>query len=115
MRLKRTSKPVDAVATVERVFPADLKSAQGHFPGNPIIPGAVLLSETLNAIEADLGVALSTCEVRTAKFLQPVRPGARARIEFTRLAPDAIRFTCVVEERTVLTGVVGCAAPATPA
>jgi 3-hydroxymyristoyl/3-hydroxydecanoyl-(acyl carrier protein) dehydratase len=109
------SKPVDVVETVERQFERDLKSAQGHFPGNPIIPGAVLLSETLIAIEAVTGVPLAACHVRAAKFFRPVRPGARARIEFTRLAPDAIRFTCLVDEQTVLSGVVECAALATPA
>ncbi len=103
------------VTTVERFFPRGLPSAEGHFPGNPIIPGAVLLSETLNAIEADLGMTLSPCQIRKAKFFHPVRPGDRMQIEFSRLAPDAIRFTCVVEERTVLTGVMGCVALATPA
>lgn len=101
--------------TIERFFPPDLTAAKGHFPGNPIIPGAVLLSETLNAIETNLGVILSPCQIRKAKFFYPVRPGDRMQIEFTRLAPDAIRFTCAIEERTVLTGVVGCVALATPA
>lgn len=103
------------VNTVERFFPPDLPAAEGHFPGNPIIPGALLLSETLNAIEASLGVILSPCQIRNAKFLHPVRPGDRMQIVFTRLAPDAIRFTCVVETQTVVTGVVGCAALAIPA
>jgi len=103
------------VTTVERYFAPDCAAARGHFPGNPIIPGAVMLSEALNAIAAAVGVPFSTCRVRAAKFLHPVRPGARACIEFTRLAPDAISFTCVVEERTVLTAIVECAALATPA
>jgi 3-hydroxymyristoyl/3-hydroxydecanoyl-(acyl carrier protein) dehydratase len=54
---------------------ADHPAAQGHFPGNPIIPGAVLLSETVRAIEARLGRTLEPYRVRRAKFPHPARPG----------------------------------------
>ena len=40
---------------VERVFQPDHPSSRGHFEGNPIIPGAVLLSETILAIERSIG------------------------------------------------------------
>jgi 3-hydroxymyristoyl/3-hydroxydecanoyl-(acyl carrier protein) dehydratase len=31
-------------------LPADHPSVEGHFPGNPIFPGAVLLDEILHAL-----------------------------------------------------------------
>lgn len=99
------------MAKLERFFPADHPSAQGHFPGNPIIPGAVLLSETLQAIGASLGVDLSPCRIHSAKFLHPVRPGDRVLIDFMRVTPDAIRFACAVGGQNVLTGQVQCIAP----
>jgi len=73
------------VAILERSFPTDHAAAQGHFPGNPIIPGAVLLSEVLLAIEADLGRRLHACRVKSAKFVHPVRPGDRIRLRMTVL------------------------------
>lgn len=103
------------VNSVERFFARDLRAAEGHFPGDPIIPGAVLLSETLKAIEESLGVVLSPCQIKAAKFLYPARPGDRMLIEFARSAADAIKFTCAVGEKTVLTGVVTCGAISTPA
>ena len=96
------------MATVERRFPADHPAAQGHFPGNPIIPGAVLLSETLWAIEARLGVSLSPCLVKSAKFARPVRPGDRVTIEYSGFVKRGIKFTCAVEGQAVLSGEVVC-------
>lgn len=103
------------MATVERFFPLDHPAAQGHFPGNPIIPGAVLLSEALRAIEASLGLSLSPGRLGSAKFLHPTRPGDRVRIEFSDSATGAITFACSVGQIAVLTGVVTCEAVSTPA
>jgi 3-hydroxymyristoyl/3-hydroxydecanoyl-(acyl carrier protein) dehydratase len=94
-------------------LPLDHPSAAGHFPGNPIIPGAVLLSETLRLIEADLGQSLSPYRIRRAKFPHPVRPGDELRIEFTGSARSAIRFECAVRDNTVLVGEVECCASST--
>jgi 3-hydroxymyristoyl/3-hydroxydecanoyl-(acyl carrier protein) dehydratase len=98
------------VATLEQRLPSDHPAAQGHFPGNPIIPGAVLLSETLRLIEADLGVSLSPYRIRRAKFPRPARPGDHVVIEFAGSARSSIRFECAVRGNTVLVGEVECCA-----
>jgi 3-hydroxymyristoyl/3-hydroxydecanoyl-(acyl carrier protein) dehydratase len=102
------------MASIERFFPLDHPAAQGHFPGNPIIPGALLLSETLRAIEANLDIQLLPGRLVSAKFLHPARPGDRVRIEFSESAAGAIRFVCAVGPITVLTGVAACEAVSTP-
>lgn len=91
---------------IERVFQPDHPASQGHFPGDPIIPGAVLLSETLRAIEAGLGASLVPFQITSAKFLHPVRPGDHVLIEYSRTARGEVRFTCAVGGRPVLTGQV---------
>ena len=101
------------MALLERSLASDHPAAQGHFPGNPIIPGAVLLSETLRAIESALGVRLAPCDIRSAKFPRPTRPGELLRIEFSARAGETIRFTCAVDGLAVLLGEVTC--PATSA
>jgi len=98
------------LATVERCFPLDHAAAQGHFPGNPIIPGAVLLSETLRAIEAGLGRSLWPGQIKSAKFVHPVRPGDRVSIEYSGRNESSIRFSCKVGGRAVLAGEVLCEA-----
>ena len=99
------------MATLEQSFASDHPAAQGHFPGNPIIPGAVLLSETLRLIEADLGVKLAPYRIRRAKFPHPARPGDHVVIEFAGAARGSIRFECAVKGNTVLVGEVECCAP----
>lgn len=95
----------------ECAFALDHPAADGHFPGNPIIPGAVLLSETLNAIETHLGVRLAPFTLRAAKFFYPTRPGDHVVIEFTGSVPGDIRFACAVQGRKVLAGQIECGAP----
>lgn len=99
----------------EKKFSLGHPAARGHFPGNPIIPGAVLLSEALRAIESCLRIKLSPGRLASAKFLHPVRPGDHVRIEFSDSAAGAITFTCTAGSVTVLTGVVKCEAVWTPA
>lgn len=96
------------MSTIECFFPLDHPAAEGHFPGNPIIPGAVLLSETLKLIETELGRSVSPLEIRAAKFFLPTRPGDRVVIEFTGSAPGEIRFACSVRGRKVLDGQLLC-------
>lgn len=98
---------------IEQVFQPDHPALQGHFPGNPIIPGAVLLSETLKAIEAGLGISLAPFQIRSAKFLHPARPGDRVLIQFSRTAQGEIKFTCATAGIPILTGQLSCHAPPT--
>ena len=95
---------------IERIFQADHPASQGHFPGNPIIPGAVLLSETIMAIEHDLNASLVPLQITSAKFLHPARPGDRVVIEFSHGAKGEVRFACTVDGRPVLTGRMSCRA-----
>ena len=96
---------------VERVFHADHPASRGHFAGNPIIPGAVLLNEALAAIAPLAGLPRAPLLVSSAKFLRPARPGDRVLIEFSGAAPDDVRLTCTVSGQTVLTAQVSCRNP----
>jgi 3-hydroxyacyl-[acyl-carrier-protein] dehydratase len=71
---------------------ADEPAAQGHFPGNPIIPGAVLLREVLRFIARDGKAAC--CDIRAARFFHPVRPGEDLTVRWDAAGEDEIVFTC---------------------
>ena len=89
---------------VDFVIPRDHPSTIGHFPGNPIVPGAMLLSEVIGAWEGLLGAPVDRSVVKVAKFLSPTRPGDGVSIQFERVGVDSVKFNCVVNDTTVLTG-----------
>jgi 3-hydroxymyristoyl/3-hydroxydecanoyl-(acyl carrier protein) dehydratase len=99
-------------ASAEATFEADHPASRGHFAGNPIIPGAVLLNEAVAAIAAREGMPTAPLSVGQAKFPRPARPGDRVRIEYTR-AGNEIRFTCTVAGEPVLAGHISCSIPPT--
>jgi 3-hydroxyacyl-[acyl-carrier-protein] dehydratase len=64
---------------------ADHPAFDGHFPGQPVLPGVALLGEVLEAALAE--PALAACigaapRLSVVKFLAPVRPGASLVISF---------------------------------
>lgn len=64
--------------------PADHPVFAGHFPGQPLVPGALLLAEVLEAVRRvpALAARLGTQPVlAAAKFLAPVRPGSTLQID----------------------------------
>jgi 3-hydroxyacyl-[acyl-carrier-protein] dehydratase len=93
--------------SVEKSFAIDHPAALGHFPGNPIIPGAVLLDEVLQAVRAGSGFAPTGgagCEIRSAKFLRPVRPGDTVLIRWSIAPNGEAKFECLLQGQPVLTG-----------
>ena len=71
----------------------------GHFPGMPILPGAVLLDEALRVIEVDLALDLTQWQIANAKFLERVRPGDALTVEHSGPANGLVRFTVRIAHR----------------
>ena len=71
---------------------ADEPAVDGHFPGNPIVPGAVLLREVLRILSPHPDAALS--DIRSARFFHPVRPGGCMVLRWELQADGNIAFRC---------------------
>lgn len=61
-------------------------SLPGHFPGQPVVPGVVVLDHVLEAIEALHG-PLGALRLPQVKFVQPLLPGQVADIALEGDAP----------------------------
>ena len=57
----------------------------GHFPGNPVVPGVVLLERVAAALRTWRGERVEKLD---AKFVQPLLPGENAMID---LHAEAVR------------------------
>ena len=85
-------------------IPADHPVFAGHFPGFPVLPGAVLVDEALNAIEVARGIDLRRWNIGSAKFHDAVRPGDALVLEHESPEPGLIRFTLRASHREVCAG-----------
>lgn len=75
----------------------------GHFPGNPIIPGVILLDEVLAAAKVIYGKEITLAGLPQVKFLQPLRPSMAFSIEVTGQG-NHLKFICAAEEKVIATG-----------
>jgi 3-hydroxymyristoyl/3-hydroxydecanoyl-(acyl carrier protein) dehydratase len=92
-------------------IPAEHPAYSGHFPGAPLLPGVVLLDETLLVVQRAAGVSGQGWRIAKAKFLQPVRPGEPLIVEHEPLANGSIRFAIRSDGRPVASGTL---TPTTP-
>jgi 3-hydroxymyristoyl/3-hydroxydecanoyl-(acyl carrier protein) dehydratase len=76
----------------------------GHFPGAPIVPGVVLLDETLRALKAAAGDGTFSCEISATKFHSVVQPGEALTLEHEPGPDGSIRFVIRSPERMVASG-----------
>ena len=91
----------------EMLVPENHPTAIGHFPGRPIVPGALLLDEVA-AILAGPG----PLTFRAVKFLAPVAHGAPLELRWQSKDGGLCRFEVqrIEDQITVLTGTLEGAA-----
>jgi len=91
--------PTEATFTIA----ADHPALAGHFPGNPIVPGVLVLAHVQRVLEASVGPVRLT-GLPQAKFLSPLRPGEPCAVVFTQLAHGSARFDCHSGVRAIARG-----------
>ena len=90
-------------------IPPDHPCLAGHFPGQPIVPGVVLLDHALSLIGHAIPEML-LAGIPSVKFLWPVLPGHMVEVSYEggSLAHTGssarLTFVCTVEGRAVVRG-----------
>ena len=79
-------------------------SLSGHFPGHPVVPAVVILSEIMDAVRRNTTRSIVFSAIPHAKFLTPLAPGEELLIALQQEAEDTVAFTCRVGARLVAKG-----------
>ena len=80
-----------------RVIPANHPALAGHFSGNPIVPGVVILDEILQAT-ADWRPDRRLLSAPSVKFLALLRPEQGFTIRLADTGSGRVRFECLRED-----------------
>lgn len=84
------------------LIPASHPCFAGHFPGNPIVPGVIILDYVRDL----LAQWHPTDRIKTipyVKFLHPLRPEQTVTITLTQ-STSTIKFECTCDGLTVASG-----------
>ena len=100
----------EGIIESSRLYVGDEAFFAGHFPGEPIVPGVILVESMAQSCRAWLNKKLGwkakgfMVSIERAKFLRPVRPGDRVLISAKPIDPISddgasssrfCRFSCL--------------------
>ena len=89
-------------------FPLEHPALAGHFPGNPIVPGVVLLDHAAGLAFERGGWQVTA--IRAAKFRQTLSPGTDCSLRLVLRQDGALDLTCSAAGKTILTAILEGAA-----
>jgi len=88
---------------IERSVPATHPSLPGHFPGNPIVPGVVILDEIMNAVTLWQS-ELEILGINSVKFMSPLLPDEIFSIQLQIPREGYLKFQCSIADRKLALG-----------
>jgi len=78
-------------------------SIPGHFPGNPIVPGAVIIENVIQAFSR-LDDFKKVVSISTVKFIKPIEVNQKVDVNFLSISTELISFECVSNNVVLVLG-----------
>ena len=115
--LKEINRSKENEISTDIHIPSDSPWFDGHFPGEPILPGVAQIGMVFDAIRKAHNQDLIISGVRRVRFKRMIRPDDRLKIIATPLKKemDAYSFRILIQDETVCSGVMTVAYPKDPA
>ncbi len=92
------------MARCDCIIPADHPSLPGHFPGQPVVPGVVLLSEVERCLRRQLAVPLRVTGIPNVKFIRPLLPATAFVVDLEVSKPGTVKFQCLLADAPLVSG-----------
>jgi 3-hydroxyacyl-[acyl-carrier-protein] dehydratase len=89
-------------AEARKQFSGEEAFFQGHFPGDPIVPGVLVteaMAQTAGIAIGGPGKTFLLTAIRAMKFLRPIRPGEEIHFQARRVGEAGGLVQCAVEAR----------------
>jgi 3-hydroxymyristoyl/3-hydroxydecanoyl-(acyl carrier protein) dehydratase len=86
-----------------RQIPKHHPSLAGHFPGNPIVPGVIILEEVIQALQ-QWRKDYQVTGIPAAKFLKPLPPDQTFTIKLIDNKGGRVKFVCTVDNQPLAQG-----------
>lgn len=115
--LKEINRSKENEISTDIHIPSDSPWFDGHFPGEPILPGVAQIGMVFDAIRKAHNQDLIISGVRRVRFKRMIRPDDRLKIIATPLRKEmgAYSFRILIQDETVCSGVMTVAYPKDPA
>ena len=90
--------------SLDFTIPAEHPALAGHFPGQPIVPGALLLEQLSNVLAQHIGQPLYSA--KQLRFTAPLAPTQKVDVEYTEKTAGDYRFTAHANNQLIAKGVL---------
>jgi 3-hydroxymyristoyl/3-hydroxydecanoyl-(acyl carrier protein) dehydratase len=95
------------------LIPPDHPSIPGHFPGDPVVPGVVILDAVRLAAGQYIAPGLGIAALPQVKFVSALRPGLEAHIDL-ELRDTLLQFVVSSDEQVIAKGAFALGAVTRP-
>jgi 3-hydroxymyristoyl/3-hydroxydecanoyl-(acyl carrier protein) dehydratase len=85
----------------EFAIDVDHPALPGHFPGDPLVPGSLVLDAV---IAGQPLLRRQPVHIESVRFLAPLRPAQKVAVEYRGSTPDRLSFVCRVDGTPICKG-----------
>lgn len=98
--------PLDDATMINDILyvPSTHPALPGHFPGNPLVPGVVLLAMIIETTERWHEGKAGVKGMPAVKFIAPMRPDKVVMLSLMPISADLLKFECRTGETLIATG-----------
>ena len=86
-------------------IPSDHPVLVDHFPGNPLVPGALIVDQVLSGCEPYASEDFCMLALKEIKFKSPLRGHEIAQVDYSQ-SPTGLRFKVWVADREIAAGII---------